>query len=126
MNLISRLLIAAVLTGSALISPTLTIPSASAQACPDVQVIFARGTFEPPGVGGMGQAFVDSLRSKVGNKYSRRLPRELPGVVGFRHSSRWRHRRDQQSREHSCYVSQHEDGARRVLARGGRDRIHHR
>ena len=70
MNVFTRLLIAALLTGSALVSPTLTVPSASAEQCPDVQVIFARGTFEPPGVGGIGQAFVDSLRSKVGGKQS--------------------------------------------------------
>lgn len=36
--------------------------SASAQPCPDVEVVFARGTGEPPGVGNVGQAFVDSLR----------------------------------------------------------------
>jgi cutinase len=39
---------------------------ASAQDCSDVEVVFARGTSEPPGVGGIGQAFVDALRSKVG------------------------------------------------------------
>ncbi|MBV8964976.1 MAG: cutinase family protein [Mycobacteriaceae bacterium] len=39
---------------------------ASAQPCPDVDVVFARGTGEPPGVGGVGQAFVDALRSQVG------------------------------------------------------------
>jgi cutinase len=44
------------------------LPSASAQPCPDVQVVFARGTGEPPGVGPTGQAFVDSLRSRVGGK----------------------------------------------------------
>jgi cutinase len=43
------------------------IPSALAE-CPDVQVVFARGTGEPPGVGGTGQAFVDNLRSRVGGK----------------------------------------------------------
>jgi cutinase len=42
------------------------IPSASAAGCPDVEAIFARGTTETPGVGGIGQAFVDSLQSKVG------------------------------------------------------------
>ncbi|MBV9090764.1 MAG: cutinase family protein [Mycobacteriaceae bacterium] len=42
------------------------IPAASAQPCPDVEVVFARGTGETPGVGGVGQAFVDSLTSKVG------------------------------------------------------------
>jgi cutinase-like protein len=49
---------ASILSGS-------VVPSASAQ-CPDVQVVFARGTGEPPGVGSTGQAFVDSLRSRVG------------------------------------------------------------
>jgi cutinase len=41
---------------------------ASAESCPDVQVVFARGTFEPPGVGNVGQAFVDSLRAKTPGK----------------------------------------------------------
>jgi cutinase len=31
-------------------------------SCPDVEVVFARGTDEPPGVGKVGQAFVGSLR----------------------------------------------------------------
>ena len=44
------------------------IPSASAQPCPDVEVVFARGTSEPPGVGGVGQAFVDSLRAQAGDR----------------------------------------------------------
>jgi cutinase len=38
---------------------------ASAGPCPDVEVVFARGTNESPGVGGVGQAFVDSIRSQV-------------------------------------------------------------
>jgi cutinase len=44
------------------------LPSASGQPCPDVQVVFARGTGEEPGVGPTGQAFVDNLRSRVGGK----------------------------------------------------------
>jgi cutinase len=44
------------------------IPVASAQPCPDVEVVFARGTGEPPGVGGIGEPFVDALRSDVGAK----------------------------------------------------------
>ncbi|MBV8178288.1 MAG: cutinase family protein [Mycobacterium sp.] len=44
------------------------IPSASAAGCPDVEAVFARGTTEAPGVGGIGQAFIDSLQSKVGPK----------------------------------------------------------
>jgi cutinase-like protein len=39
--------------------------SASAAACPDVQVVFARGRLESPGTGILGNAFVNALRSKV-------------------------------------------------------------
>jgi len=41
---------------------------ASAQPCPDVEVVFARGTGEPPGVGNVGQAFVDALRWQMMGK----------------------------------------------------------
>lgn len=41
---------------------------ASADACPDVQLVFARGTFEAPGVGSTGQAFADAVRSRAGDK----------------------------------------------------------
>jgi cutinase-like protein len=44
------------------------LPAAAADPCPDVEVVFARGTTEPPGVGGVGQAFVDSLRSQLGGR----------------------------------------------------------
>jgi cutinase len=33
--------------------------------CPDVEVVFGRGTGEAPGPGGVGQAFIDALRQKV-------------------------------------------------------------
>ena len=44
------------------------LPSASAEPCPDVETVFARGTFEAPGVGELGQEFVDALRTKVAPK----------------------------------------------------------
>src|ERR1700758_4054254 len=40
------------------------IPAASA-ACPDAEVVFARGRVEPPGLGAVGDAFVNSLRGKT-------------------------------------------------------------
>ncbi|WP_395311004.1 cutinase family protein [Mycobacterium sp. AMU20-3851] len=43
-------------------------PVASAQPCPDAEVIFARGTDEAPGVGMTGQAFVDALRGHLPGK----------------------------------------------------------
>lgn len=48
--------------------PTGAIAAASADQCPDIQVVFARGTGEPPGVGRVGQAFVDALQPLVGRK----------------------------------------------------------
>ena len=41
---------------------------AQAQGCPDIEVIFARGTDDTPGLGRVGAAFVDSLRGKVGGR----------------------------------------------------------
>jgi cutinase len=45
-----------------------TLSPAAAAPCPDVEIAFARGTTEPPGVGGIGQVFVDSLRSRLGER----------------------------------------------------------
>ena len=57
--------VAVVTTWAALPIAPILITSASADPCPDVEVTFARGTDEPPGVGGVGQEFIDSLRSQV-------------------------------------------------------------
>ena len=60
-------LVAAVLTGAAgLVTASTVVPVASADSCPDAQVIFARGTNEPPGMGRVGDAFVESLRQQAG------------------------------------------------------------
>jgi cutinase-like protein len=58
-------------------------PSASAASCPDVEAVFARGTGEPPGVGEIGQAFVDSLRPKVGGKSLGVYPVNYPASTDF-------------------------------------------
>jgi cutinase len=49
-------------------APPLNLPSASANSCPDIEVVFARATGEPPGIGAIGQAFIDDLRSQVKGK----------------------------------------------------------
>jgi cutinase len=41
------------------------LATAAAQSCPDTEVVFARGTGEPPGIGRVGDAFVNSLRAKL-------------------------------------------------------------
>jgi hypothetical protein len=52
-------------TAMALTALPIMVPVAGSQSCPDIGVVFARGTAEPPGVGGVGQRFVDSLRAQV-------------------------------------------------------------
>jgi cutinase-like protein len=66
-------LAAAVLTAAALlVAPAVAgpgiAPGAHAQGCPDIEVVFARGTDEPPGLGRVGQAFVNSLSGRVGGR----------------------------------------------------------
>jgi Cutinase len=63
--------------------PTAPAPSASAEPCPDVEVVFARGTTEPPGVGRIGQDFVDTLRSRVGTKSLSVYPVNYPATTDF-------------------------------------------
>jgi cutinase len=64
------------------VSPVV-IPSAAASPCPDVEVVFARGTFEPPGVGDTGQAFVDALRATLGGKSVDVYPVNYPASLDF-------------------------------------------
>jgi cutinase len=62
----ARLVAAVLLSACGLLSAPITI--AAAQPCPDVEAVFARGTSEPPGVGGIGEPFVDELRTAIGPK----------------------------------------------------------
>lgn len=57
--------------------------AAEPEACPDIQVVFARGTFEAPGVGGTGQAFVDALRAKSAGKSVDVYPVNYPASLDF-------------------------------------------
>ena len=81
MKVIKHVGIAAMTVWAALLS--VPVPSASAQPCPDVEVIFARGTAEPPGVGGIGQAFVDSVRSQAGSRSVGVYPVNYPASSDF-------------------------------------------
>src|SRR3978361_1020753 len=59
------------------------LPTASAAPCSDAEVVFARGTTELPGVGPTGEAFVDSLRSRVGAKSLRVYAVDYPATTDF-------------------------------------------
>jgi hypothetical protein len=77
-----------------LAAPTSLVAPASAAECPDVEVIFARGTNEPPGVGPTGEAFINALRPQIGDKTLGVYPVNYPatdqwatGVDGVRDAS---------------------------------------
>lgn len=46
-------------------TPLATPVASAAPDCPDIEVVFARGTDEPAGIGNVGKAFVDTLRPMV-------------------------------------------------------------
>ncbi|GAA2565195.1 cutinase family protein [Mycolicibacterium diernhoferi] len=58
--------------------------AAPGNPCPDVEVVFARGTFEAPGIGATGQAFVDALSSRVGSDTVDSYGVNYPASLDFR------------------------------------------
>lgn len=67
----ARILAVSVATSWALLaSPlaALVAPVASADPCSDVAVVFARGTHQEPGLGNVGEAFVQSLTAQVNGR----------------------------------------------------------
>lgn len=67
-------------------APTITgngMPVASAAACPNIEVVFARGTDEPPGLGRVGQALVDDLRPQVKGRTVHAYAVNYPASLDF-------------------------------------------
>lgn len=59
------------LTVAAMLATSLQAPpsaNAADDSCPAVEVVFARGTNEAPGVGATGQSFVDALNARLSEK----------------------------------------------------------
>ena len=108
------------------------VPFASAQPCPDVEAVFARGSGEPPGVGGVGQAFVDPLRSQVGSRSLGVYPVNDPAStdfnspIGFPEPLSTGSGTRALTRVDGRELPEHQDGARRIFPRRGRDGFHHR
>jgi cutinase len=77
----------AAVTAAAISILSTPAPAASADDCPDIDVVFARGTGEPPGIGEVGQGFVDSLRSKVGGKSVGVYAVDYPATLNVLHAA---------------------------------------
>jgi trehalose dimycolate hydrolase len=75
--------IAAAAMSSAAIVTVGPAPVSAAAPCPDVQIVFARGTSEPPGIGRMGQALVDALRPQLGGRSVGTYAVDYPATYDF-------------------------------------------
>lgn len=73
------------LTAAALI--VAPAPSASAAPCSDVELVFARGTSEAPGIGRVGQALADALRPQLGGRSLGTYGVNYPASYDFLHTA---------------------------------------
>src|SRR5882757_2731763 len=65
----AALAVAAILVGASAVPASWSAQASAADdSCAAVEVVFARGTFEAPGVGATGQAFVDALNARLPGK----------------------------------------------------------
>lgn len=70
------------LCAAAVTTPAISKAAADGQ-CPDVEVIFARGTLEPPGPGTVGQQFSDALASRIKGRSMDVYPVNYPASLNF-------------------------------------------
>lgn len=82
-----RPLAALVVSPALMLSLSPAAPAAAATSCPAVEVVFARGTGEPAGLGGVGQAFVDALAPLLGNRTLEAYPVDYPATDDYANSS---------------------------------------
>jgi cutinase len=71
------------LLAAATATPAVSHAEADNGSCARVELIFARGTFEPPGLGATGQAFTDSLTSRLGGTAVDVYPVNYPASLDF-------------------------------------------
>lgn len=80
MRIISGISVCLMTAGAAL--GVAAVP-ASAAPCPDVELVFARGTSEPAGMGRVGQALSAQLASAIGNRTLGIYPVNYPASYDF-------------------------------------------
>lgn len=79
--LFAALTLVAVVTG--LFAGPAATANAADDSCAAVDVVFARGTFEAPGVGATGQAFVDALQARLPGKTVAAYGVDYPASLNF-------------------------------------------
>lgn len=78
---------AALLTGTLLSTPIGMPPAAAAAPCPDTEVVFARGSGQPVGLGDVGEAFVTALREQLPGKSMEVYPVNYPASTDYHNSA---------------------------------------
>ena len=84
---VARALVVGVLTATAAAVAAVNGPVAGAVSCPDVEVVFARGTSDRVGLGWVGKSFVDSLKWKLRGKRVSAYPVDYPASWNFSRST---------------------------------------
>ena len=59
------------------------VPTARAAGCPDVELVFARGTAEPPGLGAVGGALFAALQPALGSRSVEAYAVNYPASYNF-------------------------------------------
>jgi cutinase len=59
------------------------VPTARADECPDVELVFARGTAEPPGLGRVGDALLAALQPELGSRSVQAYAVNYPASYNF-------------------------------------------
>ena len=99
----------------------------AAESCSDVEVVFARGTAEPAGLGRVGQAFVNELQNDLGGRTVSVYAVNYPASYDFLQSAPLGAADASASHPgHRRLLPRHQHRARRLLPGRGRRRPHHR
>ncbi|BBX23095.1 putative cutinase [Mycolicibacter terrae] len=82
-----RTVAAPLMLAGALLGTPAGTPGAAAEPCPDTEVVFARGSGQPPGLGDVGEAFVASLKEQLSGRDVQVYPVEYPASTDYRNSA---------------------------------------
>lgn len=70
-----------------LLSAPVGVPAAAAEPCPDTEVVFARGSGQPAGLGDVGEAFIASLKEQLPGRDVQVYPVEYPASTDYYNSA---------------------------------------
>ena len=82
-----RSVAASVILTATLVGAPAGMPAAAAEPCPDAEVVFARGSGQPVGLGDVGEAFVAALIDQLPGRAVHVYPVEYPASTDYRNSA---------------------------------------